>query len=33
VDSSWRRDIDAALLALRDDGTYDRIYRRWFGSD
>jgi polar amino acid transport system substrate-binding protein len=33
VDSSWRRDIDLALLALRDDGTYDRIYRRWFGSD
>ncbi|TDE37113.1 transporter substrate-binding domain-containing protein [Antarcticimicrobium sediminis] len=24
-------DVNQALLALREDGTYDRIYRKWFG--
>ncbi len=25
-------DVNQALLALREDGTYDEIYRNWFGS-
>ncbi|WP_082029815.1 transporter substrate-binding domain-containing protein [Ruegeria sp. ANG-S4] len=25
-------DVNQALLALREDGTYDQIYRDWFGS-
>ncbi len=25
-------DANRALLALREDGTYDQIYRRWFGN-
>ncbi|WIY26718.1 transporter substrate-binding domain-containing protein [Parasedimentitalea psychrophila] len=25
-------DVNRALLALREDGTYDVIYRRWFGA-
>ncbi|MEM6657645.1 MAG: transporter substrate-binding domain-containing protein [Pseudomonadota bacterium] len=25
-------DVNQALLALREDGTYDEIYRKWFGS-
>lgn len=25
-------DVNQALLALREDGTYDRIYRKWFGA-
>ncbi len=25
-------DVNRALLGLREDGTYDTIYRRWFGS-
>ena len=24
-------DVNQALLALREDGTYDEIYRKWFG--
>jgi polar amino acid transport system substrate-binding protein len=31
VDSPFRRKVDSALLALRKDGTYQRIYRKWFG--
>jgi ABC-type amino acid transport substrate-binding protein len=31
--SPLREDINRALLALREDGTYDAIYRRWFGAD
>jgi len=30
--SPWRDKIDEALAAMRDDGTYAEIYRRWFGS-
>lgn len=30
--SPLTEDINRALLALREDGTYDRIYRKWFGS-
>ena len=25
-------DVNQALLALREDGTYDEIYRKWFGN-
>lgn len=25
-------DVNQALLALREDGTYDEIYRKWFGT-
>lgn len=25
-------DVNQALLSLREDGTYDEIYRKWFGS-
>lgn len=30
--SEWRRPINQVLLALREDGTYDRIYQKWFGE-
>lgn len=30
--SDLRRPIDEALLALREDGTYDRISDKWFGK-
>jgi polar amino acid transport system substrate-binding protein len=33
IDSAWRRKIDNVLLVLRDDGTYERIYRKWFGPE
>ena len=25
-------DVNQALLGLREDGTYDQIYRKWFGT-
>jgi len=31
--SPLRRPVNAALTAMREDGTYQRIYDRWFGSD
>jgi polar amino acid transport system substrate-binding protein len=30
-DTPLRKQVNAALLALREDGTYDRIYDKWFG--
>ena len=30
--SDLRRLIDTALLAMREDGTYDRISETWFGK-
>src|SRR4051794_18238133 len=30
--SLLRRRVDGALLALREDGTYQMIYERWFGG-
>ena len=30
--SPWRRKVDGALLALREDGTYAQIYEKWFGA-
>ena len=32
LDSPLRRKIDIALLALREDGSYQRLYEKWFGS-
>lgn len=31
--SDLRKPIDGALLAIREDGTYQTLYRKWFGSD
>lgn len=31
--SSYRNDINRAILSLREDGTYDEIYERWFGVE
>jgi len=33
VNSDLRRRVDGALLAMREDGTYQRIYNNWFGSE
>jgi len=33
LESPLRRKIDASLLAMRDDGSYQRIHDRWFGQD
>ena len=30
--SPLRKKIDIALLALREDGSYQRLYDKWFGS-
>ena len=32
ANSPLRRPVDAALLALREDGTYQALYEKWFGS-
>jgi polar amino acid transport system substrate-binding protein len=32
LDSPLRRKIDVALIALRDNGTYQQIYDKWFGN-
>ena len=32
LDSPLRKKIDIALLALREDGSYQRLYDKWFGS-
>jgi polar amino acid transport system substrate-binding protein len=31
--SPLRERMDSALLGLREDGTYDRLVERWFGSE
>ena len=31
--SPYRKPIDAALLSMREDGDYQRIYDRWFGKE
>ncbi len=33
LDSPLRKKIDVALLRLREDGTYQRLYEKWFGDD
>ncbi|HYV32989.1 MAG TPA: hypothetical protein VEO53_18015 [Candidatus Binatia bacterium] len=32
LDSPLRRPIDLALLALRENGTYQLLYDKWFGG-
>ena len=32
TDSPLVEEVNQALLALREDGTYDTIYRKWFGN-
>lgn len=32
VHSPLRRQVDSALLSMREDGTYGRIYDKWFGT-
>ena len=31
-DSPLRKKVDGAILALREDGTYDQLYEKWFGT-
>lgn len=31
-DSPWRKPINLALLTLKENGEYDRIYQKWFGQ-
>jgi polar amino acid transport system substrate-binding protein len=33
LDSPWRRKVNTALLKLREDGTYQRLYEKWFGIE
>ena len=30
--SPWRRPVNLALLTLKENGTYDAIYNKWFGN-
>jgi polar amino acid transport system substrate-binding protein len=32
-DSKLRKRVDEALLQLKENGVYDQLYRKWFGSD
>jgi polar amino acid transport system substrate-binding protein len=32
LNSPLRKQIDLALLTLREDGTYQKLYDKWFGS-
>lgn len=31
--SKWRKPVNEALLALREDGTYQRLYEKWFNKE
>jgi polar amino acid transport system substrate-binding protein len=31
-DSAWRKRVDGALLSLREDGTYQELHDKWFGT-
>lgn len=31
TDSSYRKPVNEALLHVKEDGTYDRLYQKWFG--
>ena len=33
LDSSLRRKVDRALIVLRENGSYQQIYDKWFGSE
>ena len=32
LDTPLRRQVNSALVAIREDGTYQRLYDKWFGS-
>jgi polar amino acid transport system substrate-binding protein len=32
-DSKLRKRVDGALLQIKENGVYDRLYRKWFGSE
>lgn len=32
-ESPWRKRVNGALLSMREDGTYQRIYDKWFAAD
>lgn len=32
TDSPYREEINQAILSIVEDGTYDRIYKKWFGE-
>lgn len=32
TNSPWRKPVNQALLTLREDGTYDQLYNKWFGE-
>jgi len=31
--SPWRKKVDTALIVLRENGTYDQLYQKWFGTE
>lgn len=33
IGSDLRRQVDDALLSIREDGTFDQVAQKWFGSD
>jgi len=32
-ESPWRKPVNQALLTLKENGTYDKLYAKWFGDD
>ncbi len=32
-DSAYRRPVNQAILTLKEDGTYRKIYQKWFGAN
>jgi polar amino acid transport system substrate-binding protein len=32
-ESRWRKPVNNALLTLRENGTYDKLYDKWFSSE
>lgn len=32
VDSPYRKSVNLVLLQIKEDGTYDRLYQKWFGT-
>jgi polar amino acid transport system substrate-binding protein len=33
LDSPLRKRVNGALIALRENGTYQQLYEKWFGSE
>jgi polar amino acid transport system substrate-binding protein len=31
--SPYRKPVNEALLKIRENGAYDRLYRKWFGGN